>query len=361
MFISKSPKLSIVRLKPNHQLNRLNRFMALSENQIGYFITQVGLAATSLGVSTSDAAAVGASLTKLFNYKCIAPEIVVPDQGPQLNSICLAESCPLAPMNATCGLYDNMNGTSPQPATASSSLSMSSTPAISSSVEAPSAAPAMTKTTTVTTTVTQCPSCSCAPSGMASTMPESQTPKSIMPSTMSNMASPASPSSSSACTTNLSGAYQFPHLIVPISSTHATTAYGTSYDVTIDSTTSTIFNFDIPSSYAGSQCSLIFLFPLQSQLQTSSFTFSGNGALDFMSLSSPATQETTYENAPSVKQNVATIQVTPGNSYVLNSRYPCPAGQRIAVEAKAQGQTALTFMEDYNESPIGLFITKCEG
>lgn len=42
------------------------------------------------------------ALNKLFGYKCSPPTTVIPEQGPQLQSICSADSCPKAPMNATC-------------------------------------------------------------------------------------------------------------------------------------------------------------------------------------------------------------------------------------------------------------------
>jgi hypothetical protein len=44
--------------------------MALDPYQVGYFIQQVGLVATSFGVTAEDAIAAGMSLNKLFNYRC---------------------------------------------------------------------------------------------------------------------------------------------------------------------------------------------------------------------------------------------------------------------------------------------------
>ena len=93
------------------------RFMDLDPYEVGYFIEQVGLAATSFGVTTEDATAVGMALTKLFDYRCSPPTTVVKAQGPQLQSICQDESCPLDP-NSMCGLEDN-NGTAVMPMNAS--------------------------------------------------------------------------------------------------------------------------------------------------------------------------------------------------------------------------------------------------
>jgi hypothetical protein len=147
-------------------------------------------------------------------------------------------------------------------------------------------------------------------------------------------------------------------LIVPVSSTSPNTAYGTQYFGTISSNVSTIFNFDIPSSYGGHTCNLIFLLPLQSQLETSSYEFSGTGGVDFEQLSAAATTSTTYDNAPSVSADLGDFTLTEGSSTLISS-FACPAGETVAYEAKAVGDTYLYFFQDYNPSPLGLYITVC--
>lgn len=151
---------------------------------------------------------------------------------------------------------------------------------------------------------------------------------------------------------------QYPHLIVPIDSTKPNNAAGTSYNGTISSTVSSIYNFDIPSSDNGKTCSLVFLFPTQSQLETSAYTFSGNGSIQFELLTGPANSGTTYSNAPAVKTDYGITDVAPGNSYTI-ATFPCPANTAIGVEAKACGDTYLDYFQDYNPSPIGLYITTC--
>ncbi|KAF1972087.1 hypothetical protein BU23DRAFT_581093 [Bimuria novae-zelandiae CBS 107.79] len=81
-------------------------FMALSPSEFGYFVTQVGLAATSFGVSSSDVSAVADVLNTLFGYRCSPKTTVIPEMGETLNSICQNEKCPLDP-NATCDAYPN--------------------------------------------------------------------------------------------------------------------------------------------------------------------------------------------------------------------------------------------------------------
>jgi hypothetical protein len=169
---------------------------------------------------------------------------------------------------------------------------------------------------------------------------------------------PPPPPPAKTCPTTLNGPYQFPHLIIPIDSSNPNNAPGTSYNGEVSSTISSIFNFDIPASYSVQTCSLVFLFPDQSQLQTSSYTFSGNGGIDFSKLSGVATQSTDYANAPGVATDYGVVTVAPGNSYNI-ATFPCPAGQAVSFELKAQGDTCLTYFQDYNPSPIGLYITSC--
>jgi hypothetical protein len=94
-------------------------FMDLTPAEVGYFNTQVGLAASSFGVSTEDVTAVAASLNKLFGYRCSPPTVVIPEMGATLNSICQAEECPLDAM-ATCAAYPS-GGKVPEPTPATSS------------------------------------------------------------------------------------------------------------------------------------------------------------------------------------------------------------------------------------------------
>ncbi|CAI7564778.1 unnamed protein product [Penicillium pancosmium] len=168
----------------------------------------------------------------------------------------------------------------------------------------------------------------------------------------------SSGSSSGSCPTDLSGNYEKPHLIVALDSSSPDTAPGTGFNGTVTSTVSSVFNFDIPASDTGKTCSLVFLFPQKQDLETSSFSFSGDGKIDFAKLSGAVSTSTTPNNLPSVGQDLGTITVSPGNSYVV-STFACPGDQSVAFEMKNAGSTELNFFEDYNPSPLGLFITVC--
>ncbi|CAL5873604.1 uncharacterized protein PFLUO_LOCUS7885 [Penicillium psychrofluorescens] len=196
------------------------------------------------------------------------------------------------------------------------------------------------------------------PVSASSVYPSVPASGSSVPAGSASVAPSATGSSSGSCPTDLSGDYEFPHLIIPVDSSSPDTAPGTSYNGTLTSSISSLFNFDIPSSDAGKTCSLVFLFPEKQDLETSSFSFSGDGQIDFAQLSSPASSSTSYSNMPSVSQDFGTTTVSPGNSYVI-STFSCPAGQTVGYEMKNAGSTDLNFFEDYNPSPLGLYITVC--
>lgn len=181
-----------------------------------------------------------------------------------------------------------------------------------------------------------------------------------LPTPASSSATTPAAASGSSCPANLNGEYQYPHLIVPVNSAEPDTAYGTQYNGTITPTMSTIFNFDLPASYAGETCSLVFLFPEQAALDTSAFTFNGQGGISVNELSSPATQQTTYNNVSKAAivgiGSIASVQ--PGNSYVAAS-HACNAGATQSFEFVSTGGLDLEYFEDWNAPGIGAFITVC--
>ncbi|KAF2722486.1 hypothetical protein K431DRAFT_211176, partial [Polychaeton citri CBS 116435] len=195
------------------------------------------------------------------------------------------------------------------------------------------------------------------PAGTSSQAASANTGTTAAPSSASSIL-PSETEGSSACQTTLIGAYQTPHLIVPVSSSQPDHAYGTQYNATVNSGTSTIFNFDIPQDYHGRTCSIIFLLPEQSQLETSAYDFSGTGSLTFQELSVPADQQTTYNSLPSSRRQLNSIPIQSGNSYVVTSE-SCQAGQTESILVGSQGGLKLSFFQDWNPAALGLFITSC--
>ncbi|KAK1722824.1 hypothetical protein CaCOL14_010319 [Colletotrichum acutatum] len=82
----------------------VHKFMDLDQNELGYFITQVAMAAASFGVAQDDIKAVGMALNQLFGMRCSPPATAIPEQGPQLQAICIQDSCPIS-TNSTCASY----------------------------------------------------------------------------------------------------------------------------------------------------------------------------------------------------------------------------------------------------------------
>jgi hypothetical protein len=86
--------------------------MGLDYNEVGYFISQVGLAASSFGVTDADVATVAATLGSVFNVAC-APAVALVNNDTEFQSICVAKDCPLAP-GAVCASYPD-GGYEPEP------------------------------------------------------------------------------------------------------------------------------------------------------------------------------------------------------------------------------------------------------
>ncbi|KAF7193068.1 putative glucan endo-1,3-beta-glucosidase eglC [Pseudocercospora fuligena] len=189
---------------------------------------------------------------------------------------------------------------------------------------------------------------------------QSAKPSTLVTKASSSAASaPSSTAASSGCPTNLKGAFEYPHLLVPVDSANPSKAYGTQYNATISSTKSSIFNFDIHPEHAGKTCSLVFLFPEQKDLTTSAFTFNGKGGLSCSKLASPATEQTTYANKPAGSGASSAISsIAPGNGYTIFTD-KCEAGQRVAYEFSSADGLELEYFQDYNPAPIGAYITVC--
>jgi hypothetical protein len=76
-----------------------HRFMGLTNTQNLYFITQVGLAAKSYGVTDADVGAVGAALVNIYNRKNAPAFGVKPEAGltTALQSCCQGPTCTVSP------------------------------------------------------------------------------------------------------------------------------------------------------------------------------------------------------------------------------------------------------------------------
>ncbi|KAL9123841.1 MAG: hypothetical protein Q9217_006771 [Psora testacea] len=239
------------------------------------------------------------------------------------------------------------------PANPDASVSGSATPAEVLASTGFGITPTEQPTTQDTVIITSCPS-DCKNTA-AQALPNAQ-PTTLI--TKTSVLSAAS-AGASVCPASLSGQYEYPHLIVPLSKDDPDTAQGTSYNGTISPSTSSVFNFDIPASDSGKTCTLVFLLPLQNKLTTSAFSLSGSGGFDIAQLKSPATEQTTYNSVPETGNQLGgPSSVTPGNEYVIASG-SCAAGSRIGYKVSATGSLDLNYFQNYSPSPIGFYVTVC--
>ncbi|KAF4534942.1 GPI anchored cell wall protein [Lasiodiplodia theobromae] len=158
---------------------------------------------------------------------------------------------------------------------------------------------------------------------------------------------------SSRCPGELSGNWEFPHLIVPVESNRPDFAPGTSFFGTVSKSVKSYFNFDIPGHYSGKTCTVRFMFPEQWQLETSSFELRGLGHV-YAGWTRGVSKSTTYSTAPQCENRNA-FTFRPGNSYVL-SRAQCTPGV-MGFYIEGVSDTYLRWFQDFNPCPIGLYLT----
>ncbi|KIW05813.1 uncharacterized protein PV09_03019 [Verruconis gallopava] len=152
-----------------------------------------------------------------------------------------------------------------------------------------------------------------------------------------------------ACPANFEGEHQFPTSVIPISTAELNKAYG-NQDAYIDDKVSSVFNFELPVSFAGKTCSLFFFWP---QGRTDICTFSGQGLASF-DLVGRADAATTCASRPQVYRHLNDIPMKPGTTYWI-ADHPCTPGP-VSFEISGKQGFALTFAQ---HQPIGLYIRAC--
>ncbi|KAK0609118.1 hypothetical protein DIS24_g12480 [Lasiodiplodia hormozganensis] len=155
------------------------------------------------------------------------------------------------------------------------------------------------------------------------------------------------------CPGELSGNWEFPHLIVPVESNRPDFAPGTSFFGTVSKSVKSYFNFDIPGHYSGKTCTVRFMFPEQWQLETSSFELKGLGHV-YAGWTRGVSKSTTYSTAPQCENRNA-FTFRPGNSYVLGRAQCTPGVMGFYIEGVSD--TYLRWFQDFNPCPIGLYLT----
>ena len=86
----------------------VHKYMNLNYTDLGYFINQLSMATTKYGFSDQDSQTLNTDLNGLYNVRCAPPVTEHSTQGPQLLSLCQADTCPLAVPDADCAAYVNL-------------------------------------------------------------------------------------------------------------------------------------------------------------------------------------------------------------------------------------------------------------
>ncbi|KAI9798740.1 MAG: hypothetical protein M1833_004570 [Piccolia ochrophora] len=163
------------------------------------------------------------------------------------------------------------------------------------------------------------------------------------------------------CPVDLNGDYEFPHLIGPIDKDIPDKQTGTTLYGQVTPGISTIFNFDVPTKYAGRRCTLNFFLPTNEAVGNTANTLSGSGKVEFSQLNQVASQQTTYNSAPAEKEVFVVEQVGFGFAKNIKS-IDCPAGNTVSFKLESVEGTDLFYRQDYAQpptGPVGLFLRVC--
>lgn len=86
----------------------VHKYMNLNYTDLGHFINQLSMATANYGFSDQDSQTLSTDLNGMYNVRCAPPVTESAAQGPQLLSLCQADTCPLAVPNADCAAYVNL-------------------------------------------------------------------------------------------------------------------------------------------------------------------------------------------------------------------------------------------------------------
>ncbi|KAK7961956.1 GPI anchored cell wall protein [Apiospora aurea] len=178
--------------------------------------------------------------------------------------------------------------------------------------------------------------------------------------------------------------FEKPQMMIPVDRSNPSKAYGPSLLGQITQNFSTVFNVDIPASYAGKSCKVFFSLPTMEQLSSSNgretYYLSGSGGVAFSRMENPATMDTTWEDifggdessglfsssnsssGGSLGGATALGQTTlaPGYTYVVD-RFACPAGQTLTylITEPDEEDTYLVYIQGDVPVALGLFMSTC--
>ena len=107
----------------------VHKYMNLDYADLGHFVNQLSKATANYGFSDQDSQTLNTDLNSMYNVRCAPSVTDNPAQGPQLLSLCQADTCPLAVPNADCAAYVNLTANGIADDVSSSQGSSTATPA----------------------------------------------------------------------------------------------------------------------------------------------------------------------------------------------------------------------------------------
>ncbi|KAJ6259649.1 hypothetical protein Dda_5287 [Drechslerella dactyloides] len=97
------------------RMYEVHKYMNLGPTQFGYFIQEISLAAAAIGFEEDDVQGFASKLNTTFGQRCAPKQAVLPNSEPDLQSLCIDITCPLA-LGGICPAYNHFGGFGIDPA-----------------------------------------------------------------------------------------------------------------------------------------------------------------------------------------------------------------------------------------------------
>lgn len=141
----------------------------------------------------------------------------------------------------------------------------------------------------------------------------------------------------------------------------ADSAAQTNYTGKCSDDDSTLFRFDIPTSYSGSICEVIFALPRHDSMETSDYQMSNTsmsmGSMGVIPMSSVPYEGMSLDDAVAERTGDEAMWSPVVDGIFTVYKGPCAAGQSIGFMMQCVGMS-LTYFQDYNPCPVGMYVLR---
>jgi glucan endo-1,3-beta-D-glucosidase len=154
----------------------------------------------------------------------------------------------------------------------------------------------------------------------------------------------------------LRGAFEAPHLIVPIDKSDPTKVVGNGYTALLSPNVSTVFVFDVAPEHQGKICNLVFFVPPAIPFEDlAPVKIRSPGGISVSRLNNqPASQDISASDVGSAAPVGSAPSIQFATQYNVGAT-PCEAGQRVAYQVDSTGGLAIDFFQ-MTSPPLGLFM-----